>query len=51
MINLSFFICFRVAPSFYFFNNSTITVLPLESKQLEPLVQGPYGNFNFTMNG
>ena len=42
---------FGATPSFYFFNNSAITVLPLESKQLEPLVQGPYGNFNFIMNG
>ena len=33
-----------------FFYNNVIIVLPLESKQLEPLVRGPYDNYNFVMN-
>jgi hypothetical protein len=41
---------FGATPSFYFFNNSAIILLSLKSKQLEPLVQGLYDNFNIAMN-
>jgi hypothetical protein len=41
---------FGATLSFYFFYNITITVLLFESKQLESLVHGLYGNFNFVMN-
>ena len=34
----------------FFFNNSAIILLSLKSKQLEPLVQGLYDNFNIAMN-